>query len=94
MARRKRTPPIQQCRRCRLERLPEETFRGGRGLQESAWTPGLCPACLEVDRRERRSRVGRKLLNKANDGGTVDRDGQTFRVTVLPPKRSSGRRIR
>jgi hypothetical protein len=56
MARRKRIPPIQRCRGCRLERLPEETVRGGRGLQESAWSRGLCPACLDLDRQERARR--------------------------------------
>ena len=70
------------CRRCRLERLPEEKF-----------TCGLCPACLELARQHCRNEVGRKLLDSAKDGGTVDRDGQTFHVVVLPPKRRSRRRI-
>jgi predicted RNA-binding Zn-ribbon protein involved in translation (DUF1610 family) len=65
-----------RCKRCRLQRLPEENF-----------VRGLCPACLELDRRYRRRKTGSRLLEKAKDAGTVVRDGQTFRVTVLPPKR-------
>jgi hypothetical protein len=72
-----------RCRRCRLERLPEENF-----------VRGLCPACLELDRRKRRSATGARALSKAKDAGTVERDGQTFQVVVLPPKRRGGRRIR
>jgi hypothetical protein len=33
------------------------------------------------------------VLEKARDAGTVERDGQTFTVVVLPPKRRGGRRI-
>jgi hypothetical protein len=72
-----------RCRQCKLERLPWETFHRG-----------LCAACLELDRRQRRRKTGRRLLDKAKDAGTVDRDGQTFQVVQLPPKRRSGRRIR
>jgi len=80
----RRAEKVQRCRRCPTTPAPDEY----------AWTRGLCPACLELDRQERRSRVGRKLLDKAKDGGTVDRAGQTFHVVVLPPKRRGGRRIR
>jgi len=83
MARRSRQPQPYRCRRCRLERTPEEF----------AWTRGLCPACLEVDRRLRRRKAGARILAKAKDLGTVERDGQTFRV-VLPPKRRTGRKVR
>jgi hypothetical protein len=77
-----------RCRRCRLQRLPEETFPNGK----PGWTRGLCPACLELDRQRRRSATARRLLDKAKDGGTVERDGQMFHVVVLPPKRRSGKR--
>jgi hypothetical protein len=72
-----------RCRRCRLERLPEENF-----------VRGFCPACLELDGRQRRRRVGANLLDKAKDAGTVEREGRTFQVVVLPPKRRTGRKIR
>jgi hypothetical protein len=34
------------------------------------------------------------VLAKAKDAGTVERDGQTYKVVVLPPKPPGGRRIR
>jgi hypothetical protein len=84
MARSKRRRSnVPRCRLCRLQRLPEETF-----------VRGLCLSCLELDRRKRRSERGRRLLDVATDGGTVQRDDQTFHVVVLPPKRRSSRRIR
>ena len=65
-----------RCRRCKFERLPEETF----------WN-GHCPACRAVQAKRSRSESGAKILAKAKDAGTIERDGQTFRVVVLPPKR-------
>jgi hypothetical protein len=79
----KRRMHYPRCRRCRLERLPEETFYRG-----------LCPACMDVDKRKRHAATGARLLAKAKDAGTVERDGQTFTVVVLTPKRRGGRRIR
>jgi hypothetical protein len=63
---------VLRCRGCKLQRLPEEKFYRG-----------LCPACLDVDKRRRRSERGRRQLAKARDGGTVKRDGQTFKVVRL-----------
>jgi hypothetical protein len=82
--RRDRRERVQRCCRCPTTWTPSEY----------AWTRGLCLACLELDQQQRRSRTGRRLLDKAKDGGTVDRDGQTYHVVVLPAKRRSGRRIR
>jgi hypothetical protein len=75
----RRTPPV--CRRCKLQRLPEETFWGG-----------LCPACRDVYAHRRRKATGALILEKAKAGGTEERDGQAFQVAVLPPKRRRGRR--
>ena len=72
-----------RCTRCHLARLPDEDFHRG-----------LCPACLEADKRYRRRQLGAKVLERAKSAGTVERDGQTFQVVVLPPKRRTGRRIR
>jgi hypothetical protein len=85
MARRKhtRTENVLRCRRCRDLRHDGERFYRG-----------LCDTCRADDGAKRRAGVGARLLEKAKDGGTVDRDGQTFHVVVLPAKRRSGRRIR
>jgi hypothetical protein len=72
MRRRRRSNHPFRCRRCRLERLEGEKFQRG-----------LCPACLDVDRRRRRSERGQRQLANAKDGGTVERDGQTFKVVQL-----------
>jgi hypothetical protein len=76
MRRRRRSDHPYRCRCCRLERLEGETFQRG-----------LCPACLEVDRHDRRSATGARILAKAKDAGAVERDGQTYHVVQLPPKR-------
>lgn len=78
---RRRIPP--RCRGCRLERLPDETFWGG-----------YCPACRDERARRRRQATGANVLARARDGGAVERNGRTFQVTVLPPKRKRGRRRR
>ena len=72
--RRKRVVPPRYCLRCKLERLPEETFPGG-----------LCAACRHLNGKAHRVRSGARALARAKDAGTVDRDGQTFRVLDLPP---------
>ena len=72
-----------RCTRCHLARLPEEEFHRG-----------LCPACLEADKRYRRRKQGAKLLEKAKSAGTLKRDGQTFQLLVLPAKRRTGRKSR
>jgi hypothetical protein len=66
------TPPVARCRNCGLIRFPEERFYRG-----------LCPACLEADKGKRRRAAGARILAKAKDAGTVERDGQTFRVVQL-----------
>ena len=80
MARHSRRFPL-RCRRCKLERLPEETWRGG-----------FCPACHAVYAAERRKATGNRILARAKPQGTEERDGQTFHVVQLPPKRRGGRR--
>jgi hypothetical protein len=80
MGQKRRRLYVQRCRRCRLEREPEETF----------WN-GHCPACRARHARRARAESGTKLLAKAKDGGTVKREGQTFRVVVLPSRRRSRR---
>jgi hypothetical protein len=66
---------------CGLVRLPDEAFHGG-----------VCPACNADRAKKRRGAVGRKLLARARNGGVEVRDGQTFRVAVLPPTRRRSRR--
>jgi hypothetical protein len=83
MAMRRRSNVPHRCRRCRLERFPEETF-----------VRGFCPACLQLERQERRAKTGARALAKAKDAGTVERDGKAYRVLVLPPKWRGGSRIR
>jgi predicted RNA-binding Zn-ribbon protein involved in translation (DUF1610 family) len=80
MARRRLSP---RCRNCGLLRLPDERF-----------TRNLCPSCLNAERSQRRRATGAQVLANARDAGTVERDGQTFRVVQLPPTRMGGRRIR
>lgn len=82
MAKRKRRPQPPRCHRCGLLRFEWETF-----------FRGLCDKCrAEVGAENRRQR-GARVLAKAKDAGTLERDGQTFTVVVLPPKRRGGRRI-
>ena len=79
MARRKRSrrsENVLRCRRCRDLRQEGERFYHG-----------LCDSCRAERAKVRRSATGARLLEKAKDAGTVQRDGQTFHVTALPPKR-------
>jgi hypothetical protein len=76
---RRRFPP--RCRRCKLERLPEET-----------WLGGFCPACKTFLAAKRRKATGSRVLARAKPQGTEERDGQMFQVVQLPPKRSGRRR--
>jgi hypothetical protein len=71
---------VKRCPRCKIGREPEETF----------WN-GHCPACREIRSKRIRAESGTKLLAKAKDGGTIEREGQTFRVVVLPSRRRSRR---
>jgi hypothetical protein len=83
MARRKRRTPVRRCRFCGDVRLEGETFYRG-----------ICPRCRFERARRRRVSTGARALARAKDGGVIDRDGQAFRVVVLPPKRRGGNRIR
>lgn len=76
MGQKRRHLHVKRCRRCKLERLPEETF----------WS-GYCPACRAIRAKRTRAESGTRLLAKAKDGGNLEREGQTFRVVVLPSKR-------
>ena len=74
MGRRRCIPP--RCRRCKLERLPEET-----------WWRGFCPSCRASFAAKRRAATGAKILARANPLGIEERDGQAFTIMQLPPKR-------
>jgi hypothetical protein len=74
-------PASRRCRRCKLERLPDET-----------WRRGFCPACRAARSAQRRKATGSKLLARAKAAGTEERNGQTFRIVQLPPNRRGGRR--
>lgn len=74
---------VVRCRRCRDLRQDGERFYGG-----------LCDSCRGQRSAAKRAATGARLLAKAKDAGTLERDGQTFRVVQLPPKRRGGRRIR
>jgi hypothetical protein len=78
--RRRRRPPVQQCRACGTERLSHERFAAG-----------CCPSCRFLYGKERRAETAARLLARARDGGSEERDGQTLHVLVLPPR---GRRRR
>jgi hypothetical protein len=66
---------------------------GWREEDERLWR-GRCEGCRTKRSQARRAATGKRALEKAKDAGTVERDGQTFQVVVLPPKRRGGRRIR
>jgi hypothetical protein len=70
-----------RCRGCDLFRFPDETFPGG-----------YCPSCLDERSRKRRSATGARVLARAKDGGSLERDGETYRLVLLPPKGSRRRR--
>jgi hypothetical protein len=55
---------------------------------------GRCEVCRDKRSQARRAATGARALAKAKDAGTIERDGQTFKLVVLPPKRRGGRRIR
>jgi len=76
-----RKPYIIHCRDCDTPRVDDEIFWHGR-----------CPSCRKARGASHRQQMGAKLLAKAKDAGTVLRDGQTFTVVTLPPKRRGGNR--
>jgi hypothetical protein len=51
---------------------------------EESWPGGFCPSCIDEVRRERRAKIGAKLIAKGKDGG-IDERG--YQVIVLPEKR-------
>jgi len=53
---------------------------------------GRCPACREKNGRVHRANIGTRALSEGKDAGTVEREGQTFRVVTMPAKRKRGRR--
>ena len=78
MARKHR--PFPRCGRCKLMRESWET-----------WYGGFCPACRDFYAKKRHRKAGARALAGAHDGGTLEREGQTFRVVVIPSKRRSRR---
>jgi hypothetical protein len=70
---------LPRCRRCKARREPWERLTIG----------GYCPTCSDLLRALRTRKTSTRLLAKAKPAGTVERDGQEFRVVVLPPKRRS-----
>lgn len=52
----------------------------------------LCESCRKEWAQERRKATAVSVLSRGHDGGTVTRDGQEFKLTVLPPKRRGGHR--
>ena len=83
MAQRPRSPDVVRCRRCRDLRQDGESFYNG-----------YCTTCRHERAAARRAATGARILKRAKNAGTVEREGQTFHVVVLPPKRRGGRRIR
>ena len=78
--RRQRRPDhVVRCRRCRDLRQEGEKFFNG-----------FCDSCRQKRGAARRAATGARILERAKDAGTVERDGRTFRVVVLPPKRRRG----
>ncbi len=69
------------CRECGLVQPQGEKFLRG----------GLCPSCLDESGRRKRAREGQKALARAQEAGRVERDGQIFRVVVVPPRKRPGR---
>jgi hypothetical protein len=67
---------VVRCRRYRDLRQDGEKFYNG-----------FCDSCRQKRAAARRSATGARLLELAKNAGTVERDGQTFSVVVLPPKR-------
>jgi hypothetical protein len=55
---------------------------------------GLCDTCRHKRAVARRAQTGARAIANAKPAGTLERDGQQFRVVVLPPKRRGGSRIR
>jgi hypothetical protein len=72
-----------RCRDCGGWRMDDELFWRGR-----------CEDCRDKRSAARRAATGARALALAKDAGTLERDGQTFRVLLLPPKRRGGSRIR
>jgi hypothetical protein len=80
MAKRRRKPPVRRCRACHLGRESWEH-----------WPSGFCPTCCDRQRLWRSRRTGARILARATAKGLEERDGEMYRVVVLPPKRKRGR---
>ena len=81
MARKRHRRPdhVVRCQRWRDLRQDGEKFYNG-----------FCDSCPQKRAAARRSATGARLLELARAHGTVERDGRTFRVVALPPKRRKG----
>lgn len=82
MAKRRRRRRGSSCRRCGAKFDSLDKYAWG-----NAWKDGLCPGCVKERAQQRRAARGKKLLDQAKEIGTEERDGQTFKVVRLPPKR-------
>ncbi len=80
--RRKAARALTKCRTCHA--LKETT--------DPPFYRGLCTACRAAEAVQRRALTAARALAKAKPAGTVLRDGHTYTVTVLPPKRRGGNR--
>lgn len=74
--RRPRRPFVPRCRSCGIMRERDERFMNG-----------VCPSCRDARSKERRAATDAGLLGRAQEAESEERDGQTFRVVVVPPKR-------
>jgi hypothetical protein len=81
-------------RRARSKRPRALRYRRCRLLREAweEWRVGLCPACTDRVRQARRRQVGARILGRSTEAGLEERDGDLYRVVVLPPTRRRKRR--
>jgi hypothetical protein len=73
-------PPVVICVGCRVIREADD--EGWRKLK-AGWK---CSACRVLGATERRKGAGQRILANAKTS-TIERDGRTFIVHTLPPKR-------
>ena len=77
--RKKRKRQDDHCIDCGALREYDEFFSSGR-----------CRSCRATRGSQHRMKMGAKLLARGEETGTEVRDGQTFKVVTLPPKRRGG----
>jgi hypothetical protein len=65
-------------------RLPRCRSCGDFRYEQESFYRGLCERCRDTQSVARRAKTGARALAKAKDAGTVERDGQTYQVVVLP----------